>query len=75
VALAKSGKIKGGPPPGHEAPADKAAFMQDGLSKIVENSQRYVPIPAKYGRPESTDIQFSVKGGDPLTYDIDLKSQ
>jgi len=75
VTLAKGGKIKGGPPPGSEPPADKSELTKSGLEKVVENSKRYIAIPARYAKPESTDLQFSVKSGGPLTYDIDLKGQ
>jgi hypothetical protein len=69
----KSGKIKNQPPPGTpQPPADSGARPQDGTVDLVENAKRYVAIPARYSKPESTDISFSAKGSSQ-TFAIDLK--
>jgi hypothetical protein len=65
VALAKSGKIK---TVGSDSPEAKTP---DALTALIQNAERYVPIPASYGRPETTDLTFTAGSGSQ-TFDITL---
>ncbi|HSQ56619.1 MAG TPA: hypothetical protein VLM40_12825 [Gemmata sp.] len=60
-----------GPPPGAPipegyTPSNPAAAKADAVQK------RFIPIPDKYAKPDTTDITYSFKGGNE-TYNIDLK--
>lgn len=65
---AETGKIKAGPPPDAKMP--EGAY-RDGFTTMKENAAKYVPIPLKYAKPETTDITVEVKGGQD--FNIELK--
>lgn len=67
----KSGKIKAGPPPGSEG--GKAGY-KDGFAVMAANAARYIPIPARYGKPETTDITYEAGRGSQ-TFDITLQDK
>jgi len=47
------------------SPADAAA---------VKNSKLYIAIPAKYGKPDTTDLSYNFPGGEQ-THNIDIKDK
>jgi hypothetical protein len=67
---AESGKIKTGPP-ASEKNTPGAENYQDPFARMKENAAKYVPIPLKYAKPETTDLTVEVSGG--TTYNIELK--
>jgi len=64
---AESGKLKAGPPPGATLPEG----YRDGFTTQKENAAKYVPIPTKYAKPETTDLTVEVKGSQQ--FDIPLQ--
>lgn len=64
---AETGKIKAGPPPDAKMP--QGAY-RDGFTTMKENAAKYVPIPPKYAKAETTDITVEVKGGQDLNIDL-----
>jgi len=62
---------KGGPPPGAKVPEGYTASGPAG-AKAAEARKKYVRIPEKYGNPNTTDLDYTYKGGSQ-TFNIDLK--
>jgi len=58
--LAESGKLKNAPPPGAQVPEG----YKDGFATQKENASKYVAIPLKYAKPESTELTVEVKAGE-----------
>lgn len=65
------GKDKGKPPADAPIPEGYKASGPAG-AKLAENAKRYVQIPSKYAKAETTDFSFTFKGGTE-TFDIELK--
>jgi hypothetical protein len=66
----ETGKIKTGPP-ASEKNTPGAENYQDPFARMKENAAKYVAIPLKYAKPETTDLTIEVSGG--TTYNIELK--
>ena len=60
-----------GPPPGANVPEGYSA-SDPASAAAASKAKRYTQIPDKYGKAETTDLTFEVKGGDNK-FDIDLK--
>jgi len=56
--------------PGEEGGAPKG--YRDGFTVMAENAARYIKIPSKYAKPETTDLTFEAKSGSQ-TLPIELK--
>jgi hypothetical protein len=67
---AESGKIKTGPPKGENGMPEGAGY-RDGFATMRENASRYVQIPAKYAKPETTDLTVEIRG--TQVYDVKLE--
>lgn len=66
----KSGKIKTNTPPEGQGGAPQG--YKDAFATMAANAAKYVQIPSKYAKPETTDLTFESKGG-LQTYNIELK--
>jgi hypothetical protein len=64
-------KGKGGPPPGAAVPEGYTP-SDPASAAAANNAKRYVAIPAKYGDPKTTTLDYTFKGGTE-THDIDLQ--
>lgn len=65
---AKSGKLKAGPGEGSGGPKG----YRDGFTVMAENAAKYIKIPEKYLKPETTDLTFKATRG-AQTLNIELK--
>lgn len=69
---AAKGPIKGGgPPPGADVPEGYKA-SNPAEAQNAANAKKYVEIPAKYKDASSTDLTYTVTGGEQ-TFNIELK--
>lgn len=66
----ESGKLKSGPGPSDASGGD--GRYRDGFTIAAENAARYIKIPTKYAKPETTDLKFEAKRGSQ-TLTIELK--
>jgi hypothetical protein len=64
----ESKKLKTGPTEERESPKG----YRDGFAVMAELAARYTKIPAKYAKPETTDLTFEAKSGGQ-TLSIELK--
>ncbi|HYH64830.1 MAG TPA: hypothetical protein VD866_09075 [Urbifossiella sp.] len=62
---------KGGPPPGANLPEGYVASDPNAM-KAVASGANYTAINPKYLKAETTDIEYTFKGGDD-TFNVELK--
>jgi hypothetical protein len=71
----QSAKPPPGPPPGAGPPGGVSAFGQDSGPNAARRNMskdRYVEIPAKYAKVETSGLNYTIKSG-AQKYDINLE--